>query len=98
VTFLPRREARWEYAAETVDAIERWNCSIGHGCVHGAAPGSPEWTDLGPGGTCSLLAQVFLQEEIQEMDDDSRRVTCNAYEQRPDPSIPEGQLTIGEGP
>lgn len=96
--FTPRREGRWEYADQAVEAIERWNCSRGHGCVRGAERGSAEWDDPGPGGTCSLLAAVFLSDPIGEMDDDGRRVACRAYEPRPDPAlvVPEGQLTIEE--
>jgi hypothetical protein len=97
VTFQPGREARWEYADQAVEAIERWNCSTGHGCVRGARKGSAEWRDYGPGGTCSLLADVFLEESVEEMDDDGKRVTCRAYVQRPDPALPvilAGQLTI----
>jgi hypothetical protein len=94
--FHPGREGRWEYADQTVAAIERWNCAKGHGCVHGADRGTAEWDDPGPGGTCGLLAQVFLQEPIAEMDDDGRRVTCRSYEPRPDPAsvVPAGQMTI----
>ena len=97
MTFTPGREGRWEYADQTVEAIELWNCVKGHGCIHGAEKGSADWDDYGPGGTCSLLAQIFLQDVIEEMDDDGRRVTCRSYEPRPDPRapvIPEGQLTI----
>jgi hypothetical protein len=101
MTFHPRREGRWQYAAETVEAVEQWNCSKGHGCTHGAEKGSVEWEDFGPGGTCHLLALIFLQEKIEEMDDDGKRVTCRSYDPRPDPRapvIPEGQMTIGEAP
>lgn len=97
MTFHPCREGRWEYADQTVEAIERWNCAKGHGCTHGAEKGSTEWHEFGPGGVCNLLARIFMQEEIEEMDDDGRRVTCRDYEPRPDPRapvIPDGQLTI----
>lgn len=97
MTFHPARESRWEYAGQTVEAIERWNCSKGHGCVHGAERGTAEWKDPGPGGTCGLLAAIFYADAIPEMDDDGTRVTCRSYEQRPDPAapvIPDGQLTI----
>jgi hypothetical protein len=99
--FRPGREARWGYAHETVEAIEGWNCSRGRGCVHGAAPGSAEAAELGAGGTCSLLAAVFLQQPIGQMDDDGVRVTCRGFRERPVPArpvepIPEGQLLMFE--
>jgi hypothetical protein len=96
VTFQPGRESRWSYAGQTVEAVERWNCSTGHGCTRGAEKGSTEWSEFGPGGVCGLLARIMLQEVIEEMDD-GKRVTCRAYVQRPDPALPvilAGQLTI----
>jgi hypothetical protein len=94
--FRPGRDARWQYAGETIEAIEGWNCSKGRGCIRGAAPGSPAHEEFGPGGTCDLLADVFLRAQIDVMDDDGEVVTCRAYEERPDDSIPAGQLTIEE--
>lgn len=103
MTFHPGRESRWQYAHQTVEHIERRNCV--HVCAHGADPGQPEWTEVGPGGSCGLLASVFLELPIEEMDDDGSNVTCRAFEPRAlaDTTVevdvlPDGQLTIEEAP
>lgn len=99
MVFRPRREGRWEYASDTVEHIERHNCR--RGCVHGAERGSEEWLSVGPGGSCDVLARVFLEDEVPELNDNGAVVTCTAFEARPEPRpapepVPEGQLTIGD--
>lgn len=99
MTFHPRREGRWEYASQTVEHIERYNCV--HRCVHGAEPGSENWLSLGPGGSCDVLARVFTEPAVPELNDNGAVVMCTAFEQRPEPRpqpepVPEGQLTIGD--
>jgi hypothetical protein len=107
VSFRPI-DGPFGYAYEAIEHVEKWNCSRGHGCVHGAAPGDSDWTEFGPGGTCGLLATMSIGDQsIEEMDMDggADHVTCWSYTPRPAPTpvinppggpIPEGQLMIGE--
>jgi hypothetical protein len=71
--FQPGREARWEYAGDTIEHIERENCS--KGCQR-PSPGSV--TEDQPGGDCGLLAKVMLEEAVDDddMTDNGIRVRC----------------------
>ena len=103
MTFRPSHEGPWQYAHEAIEAIERDNCS--HGCVFGARPGSQEWTEFGPGGTCQVLAEVSIGDEpVEALDLDGEVVSCRAFRHRPldaeppPPMVP-GQLPLfGERP
>ncbi len=75
--FIPTREGRWHYASGALDHVEERNCSLG--CRRGMAdPGA--FFEFGPGGTCDILARIFLKEQIPELDDDGYNVTCTVRE------------------
>lgn len=104
MTFRPL-DGPWGYATEAIAHVEEWNCSRGHGCLRGARPGSPEWTDFGPGGSCGLLASIAVggNEPIEAMtlDGGAGYVVCWDYSPRPVPPIAppvpacDGQLELG---
>lgn len=107
MTFRPLK-GPWGYAYEAIEHIESRNCSHGRGCVHGTEPGSDEWRDIGPGGTCDLLATISIGDPgtvITEMVMDADgTVACHRYTERPAstvtparPPILRGQLTIDGG-
>lgn len=81
----------WGYAYEAIEHIEQHNCSRGHGCVHGARPGSKDWKEIGPGGSCGVLAALSIgaDEPIEELDMDggATHVTCWEYSPRPVPPV-----------
>jgi hypothetical protein len=74
--FRSTRDGRWHYSWEAVDHVEETNCA--RGCRWGAAPGSPEDREFGPGGTCHVLARISLGDgdPIPELDDRGDRVVC----------------------
>lgn len=104
MTFRPL-DGPWPYAHDAIAHVEEWNCSRGRGCQHGARPGSSEWTELGPGGSCGLLAAIAVgaDDPIEEMtmDGGAGYVVCWEYTQRPVPPIAppvpvgDGQLELG---
>lgn len=76
MTYTAHRDHRFEYAADAVHHIEANNCGVGPGCVHGST--DPDE----PGGTCALLAAVFLEDPVPELDDDGTTITCRKYSAR----------------
>lgn len=81
--FRSRRDGRFSYSTEAIDHIESTSCSLG--CRRGAAPGSPEAEEFGPGGTCGVLALVAIGdgEPIEDLDDQGDRVVCRVREPLP---------------
>lgn len=70
--FQARREDRWEYVSETVEHIEEHNCA--KGCKRGLE--RAEGFEYGPGGWCSILAAVTIEEPVAELYDDGEIVHC----------------------
>jgi hypothetical protein len=73
MTYMPRRDQRFEYATNAIEHIEEHNCS--KGC---AVPKLKDVLEFGPGGACHLLAMIVAEIEVQEMDDDGVTITCRA--------------------
>lgn len=78
--YIARRDHRFAYSTEAIEHVEQVNCS--RGCRFGAAPGSPEHEEFGPGGTCGVLALVAcgMGDEIPVLEDDGATITCTARE------------------
>lgn len=102
MAWRPGRGRYGEHSFETVEHIEKHNCS--KGCVRGARTRA-QWDEFGPGGTCGVLAAVSVAVDVvPELDDDGEKLTCSAFEAKPAPAPrkrkprpdPPGQLTIGE--
>lgn len=78
--YLPERDGRFHYAQDAVRDVERNSCSVGLGCRHAGTRAAVK--EFGPGGTCGLLAGLFLQDVQVEIRDDGERLTCTRYEER----------------
>lgn len=101
MTYLPGREARFHHVGDTIAHVEEHNCSLG--CRQGAR-NAAERRELGPGGSCDVLARLAFTDPVTELDDDGRVLTCKARQPLPERAprqkkprpAPAGQLTIGE--
>lgn len=73
MTYTPGREARFEYLEDTIDHIEAHNCVLG--CK---VPDPKEVTadGFGAGGNCWVLAELFTEEPMEQLDDDGTVITC----------------------
>lgn len=78
--YLPERDGRFEYATEAVADVERNTCGNGLGCKHAGTRAAVR--EHGPGGTCGLLAGIFVENVQVEIRDDGDRLTCTRYEER----------------
>jgi hypothetical protein len=70
--YRPGREGRFEYVTDLVLHIEEHNCA--KGC---RVPSAEDIAEYGPGGTCPVLAQLYAEEPMVELDDDGTTITCN---------------------
>jgi hypothetical protein len=77
-----------EYSFDLVDLVERMNCSAG--CVFAISANSG---GLGPGGTCSILNQVGLGENVPIPELDPRPSGPFCRKQR----VPAEQALAGQG-
>lgn len=78
--YLPMRDDRFYYAHHAIEEVERTTCSTGLGCKY--AGSRAEVREHGPGGTCGLLAGIFIEEVQVEIRDDGEHLTCTRYEER----------------
>jgi hypothetical protein len=92
--YVARRDDRFAHSFEAIEHVETTSCS--RGCLRGAAPGSADEREFGPGGTCAILAEIAigLGEEVRELDDQGDQVVCLVREPRPIAPPPPRRETV----
>ena len=83
-----------EHAGDVLLMVEATTCSRGHGCVHAGSDSDRE--EFGPGGNCVVLARLFRNEVMPELDPQPSGPVCRSYEQRPDPAVAGIEPLFGE--
>lgn len=78
--YLPQRDGRFHYAHDAVAEVERTTCGNGHGCKHAGTRAAAK--EFGAGGTCDLLAGIFVEDVQVEIRDDGEHLFCTRYEER----------------
>lgn len=81
VPYEPHRDYRFHHAQDAVAWLDERVCSQGAGCAN--AGRRRDVAEFGGGGTCGLLAALFLEETQPQIRDLGRDgLTCTAYRER----------------
>lgn len=75
------------YADQLVELVESWNCSLG--CQK--AGDESVVSEFGPGGTCDLLASLFVGQPVPEFDPRPAGIHCEARIPLDAPVVLDGQ-------
>lgn len=79
-----------EYATDLVAKIDGWNCALG--CQR--AGDDAARAEFGPGGNCSLLAQLFAKVPVPEFDPRQNGIHCIARVPLDAPVVLDGQEAL----
>lgn len=94
--YEPVRDSRFHYAHDAIAHIEQVSCGQGAGCAH--AGRRVDVLEHGAGGTCGILAGLFLGEVQADVLDHGDRLECTAYRERTvkrrGKRTPPGQTTL----